>query len=74
MTRESGQPRYVLFLEGPGEPSPEEEARRVEVYKLWARRIASAGHLVSGEKPRPEALRLGAGSGRQAADRCGAFS
>ena len=52
-------PRYVLFLEGPGEPAADEEARRVREYKLWARQVAAEGHLVSGEKLKTEAVRLG---------------
>jgi hypothetical protein len=52
-------PRYVLVLEGPGEPPADEEAQRVREYKLWARQVAAEGHLVSGEKLGPEALRLG---------------
>ena len=56
---EAGLPRYVLFLEGADSLSPEEESRRVAEYKSWARRVAGEGHLVSGEKLRPEVLRLG---------------
>ncbi|MGH9317547.1 MAG: hypothetical protein ACRD1P_10620 [Thermoanaerobaculia bacterium] len=55
--------RYVLFLEGSGEPSAEEEARRVADYKLWARQVSKAGHLIVGEKLFPEARRVGGGSG-----------
>jgi hypothetical protein len=54
--------RYVLLLEGPGDPAPQEEARRVEEYKLWARSIARAGHAISGEKLEPEILHLGPGT------------
>ena len=59
-------PRYVLFLEGTDNLSPEEESRRVEEYKSWARRVAGEGHLVSGEKLRPEVLRLGNSPGSAA--------
>ena len=58
----SGLPRYVLFLEGSEEPSLEEEARRVQEYKSWARGVAAAGHLVSGEKLSPGATRIGEGA------------
>ena len=58
--------RYVLFLEGSGEPSAEEEARRVADYKLWARQLAATGHLVAGEKLLSEARRLGGQSGAAA--------
>jgi hypothetical protein len=51
--------RYVLLLEGPADPPPEEEARRVEEYKLWARSVARSGHAISGEKLEPEVLLLG---------------
>jgi hypothetical protein len=54
-------PHYVLFLEGPGEPAPDLEMQRVREYKLWARHVARGGHLVGGEKLRPEALRLPVG-------------
>jgi len=60
---EAALPRYVLFLEGPGEPAADEEARRVQEYKLWARQVAAEGHLVSGEKLAPEAIRLGISDG-----------
>jgi hypothetical protein len=55
----AGLPRYVLFLEGADSLSPAEESRRVSEYKSWARRVAGEGHLISGEKLRPEILRLG---------------
>ncbi|HEX7252624.1 MAG TPA: YciI family protein [Thermoanaerobaculia bacterium] len=56
---ESGLPRYVLFLEGAESLTPEEETRRVQEYKNWARRVAGEGHLISGEKLSAEVLRLG---------------
>lgn len=62
-TPSTSLPRYVLFLEGSGpEPPPPEEARRVQAYKQWARRIAGEGHLISGEKLSAQATRLGGGS------------
>lgn len=54
--------RYVLFLEGEGEPPPEEEARHVQEYKAWARRLAATGRLVTGEKLAPENWHLGPSS------------
>ena len=54
------QNRYLLLLEGPGDPPPEEEAQRVEEYKRWARSVAESGHAITGEKLRPEVFRLGA--------------
>ena len=56
-------PRYVLFLEGSGEPPAEEETRRVQEYKLWARGLAGSGHLVSGEKLFSGSTRLGEDGG-----------
>jgi hypothetical protein len=53
------QSRYVLFLEGNGEPTPGEEARRVREYKLWSSRMAAAGHMIAGEKLSTETWRLG---------------
>ena len=53
------QTRYLLLLEGPGDPPPEEEARRVEEYKRWTRSVAASGHPITGEKLRPEVFRLG---------------
>lgn len=62
-TPSAATPRYVLFLEGSGpEPPAPEEARRVEAYKQWARRIAGEGHLIAGEKLVAEATRVGGGS------------
>jgi len=52
--------RYVLLLEGADTPSAQEEARRVDEYRAWARKEAGAGRLVSGEKLEPWALALGA--------------
>jgi len=51
--------RYLLLLEGPGDPAPQEEARRVEEYRRWARSVSAAGHAITGEKLRPEFVRLG---------------
>lgn len=62
----AGLPRYVLFLEGPDSLSPEEESHRVAEYKSWARRVAGEGHLVSGEKLRPEVLHVGNAPGSAA--------
>jgi hypothetical protein len=67
-TPSDGLPRYVLFLEGTGEPSVEEEARRVHEYKSWARGLAAAGHLVAGEKLSDGATRLGEGGGPSGGD------
>jgi hypothetical protein len=53
------QTRYVLLLEGPGDPPPEEEARRVEEYKHWARSVAQSGHEITGERLGREISRLG---------------
>ena len=57
------EPRYVLLLEGSDTVSSEEEGARVREYSAWARREASAGHLLSGEKLEPEARVLGGGAG-----------
>jgi hypothetical protein len=54
------QTRYLLLLEGPGDPPPGEEARRVEEYKRWARSVTESGYAITGEKLRPEVFRLGA--------------
>jgi len=54
------QTRYLLLLEGPGDPPPQEEARRVEEYKRWARSVAESGHAITGEKLGREIFRLGA--------------
>jgi hypothetical protein len=62
------QSRYVLFLEGNGEPSPGEEARRVREYKLWSRSVAAAGHMLAGEKLSTETWRLGAADGAGGGD------
>ncbi len=61
-----GLPRYLLLLEGADTHNAEEEAQRVVEYRTWARREARAGRLLSGEKLEPEALSLGADSGRPA--------
>src|SRR5262249_61541742 len=58
-TSQKAQHRYVLLLEGPGDPPPQEEARRVEEYRRWARSVSASGHAVTGEKLRRELLHLG---------------
>ncbi|HTD51632.1 MAG TPA: YciI family protein [Thermoanaerobaculia bacterium] len=65
--------RYVLFLEEDGEPSPAEEERRVREYKLWARRLAAAGHMIAGEKLSAKTWRLGAPEGAGGEDSVGGF-
>jgi hypothetical protein len=60
--------RYVLFLEGNGEPPPGEEAQRVREYKLWSRRVAAAGHMLAGEKLSTETWRLGGADGAGGGD------
>jgi hypothetical protein len=60
--------RYALFLEGDGEPSPAEEERRVQEYKLWSRSMAAAGHMIAGEKLSTETWRLGVAAGAAGED------
>jgi hypothetical protein len=56
-------PRFALFLLRGEErlpERPEEEAGRVAEYRAWARGLASAGRLVTGEKLEDLGQRLGA--------------
>jgi hypothetical protein len=56
----AASPRYVLFLEGADTHTPQEEAQRVAEYRAWARKEASAGRLLSGEKLEPQVQVMGA--------------
>jgi hypothetical protein len=58
----SALPRFVLFLSRlPGETEAG-EPERVAEYKSWAAGLRGQGRLISGEKLRPEARLLGAGT------------
>ncbi|MGE5279032.1 MAG: YciI family protein [Acidobacteriota bacterium] len=61
----SASPRFVLFLLRGAESvpqRPEEEAARVAEYRAWARGLAGAGRLVTGEKLEDRGERIGAPS------------
>lgn len=67
----SASPRFALFLLRGAESvpqRPEEEAARVAEYRAWARGLAGAGRLVTGEKLEDRGERIGGFSSAAPAD------
>jgi hypothetical protein len=57
-----GQPRFLLLLHDGSNVSPEEEARVVDEYRAWARRIQREGRFVTGERLGSQAFAVPGGA------------
>ncbi len=72
----SASPRFALFLLRGAESvpqRPEEEAARVAEYRAWARGLAGAGRLVTGEKLEDRGERIGGPSSAAPAEEIRGF-